>query len=164
MWTFLFFFVVALIFSIGTISYETSYTVTSGDLTDDNYYIQKGINHLFWAPMTLTPSGNFQYPPQQNSQYPTCSLFKGLEFPNGTSTALADYSFLATMIYQAPETLQLTLDEWFGPDFATIRTEWVIEFRQNIQGGQAAVNYNIVSFPSNISVVIVRGSTTAWVS
>jgi hypothetical protein len=163
MWTFLFFIVVALIFSIGTISYQNSYSVTSGDLTDDNYYIQEGIDHLFWAPMILTPSGAFQYPPNQNLQYPSCSLFKGLEFPNGTSTALTDYAFLATMIYQAPETLQSTLDVWFGPDFATIQTDLVNEFRQNIVGGQAPVNYNVVSFPSNITVIVVRGSTTSWV-
>jgi hypothetical protein len=164
MWTFLFFTVVAWILSIGTISYQNSYTVTSDDLPDDNYYIQKGINHLYWAPMTLTPYGTFRYPPQQNLQYPACPLFKGLEFPNGTSSALADYALLATMIYQAPETLQFTLDEWFGPDFATIHTDWVAEFRQNIEGGHAAVDFNVVSFPRNVTVVVVRGSTTAWVS
>ena len=168
MWFFLLLIVVALVFSIGSISYETSYSVESSastyDAEDSNYYVQDGIDHVFWAKMKLTPIGAFAYHPQQNLQYPTCQLFKGLEFPNSTSTALADYTFLATLIYQAPETLQETFDSWFGPGFGTIETDLIEEFRATIPGGAAAVSYNLARFGDYNEVVIVRGSTTAWVS
>ncbi|KAG7374006.1 lipase class 3 [Nitzschia inconspicua] len=163
MWSFFFFIVVALIFSIGSISYQSSYTTTTTELTDDNFYIQEGLEHLFWAPMTLTPLGNFQYQPQPNLQYPTCQLIQDLEIANGTSALLEDYAFLATMIYQAPETLQTTLDDWFGPGLAAVQTELVEDFRKTVPGGSAAVDYNVVYFlQSNTAVVVVRGSTTAW--
>jgi hypothetical protein len=127
MWSFLLIIVVSLLFSLDSIAYKNGSGVDSMDLTDDNYYIQEGINHLFWAPMNLTTIGDFEYPPLTNMQYPTCQLFKGLEIPNSTSTALADYAFLATLIYQAPETLQ---SEYFVgfPFFRWTRLCHVISF------------------------------------
>jgi hypothetical protein len=114
--------------------------------------------------MNLTPLGAFAYFPNENMQYPTCRLSQGLDFPGGEFTAMADYAFLATLIYQAPETIQGTLDEWFGRGVGTVETTTTTEFRQNVPGGSAAVRYNLVSFSNGMGVVVVRGSTNAWVS
>jgi len=160
MGVFIFFALVAFIFSLGSISYK--HDSTPDEITDDNYYVQEGLGQLFWGTMDLTPRGQFVYPPLGNMQYPTCGLSKELEFPDGELTALADYAFLATLIYQAPETLQGTLDEWFGPGVGTIESNMTSSFRQSIPGGTNAVNYNIVSFSNGMYVVLVRGSTTAW--
>ena len=162
MWAFVFIAILALVFSMGTVTYQSSGNADPNDVPY-GYYEQDGF--LFWAPINLTTRGDFAYPPQDTMQYPTCRLFKGFDFPSGNSTALADYTFLATMIYQAPETLQGTLDEWFGPGVGTVEVDLTKEFRQNVSGGATAVNYNFVSFSnSSLGVVLVRGSTTAWVS
>jgi lipase ATG15 len=125
-------------------------------------YIPIGQNISYWSSIELTPLGDFEYPPQNNMQYPTCRLFKGFQFPGGDSTGLADYAFLATMIYQAPETYVDTLDAWFGPGMGTVEWELVEEFRLTIAGGRAAVKYQVISFGEDLAVVVVRGSTSSW--
>ena len=166
MWSFFFMIIGAMILSIGAISYETAYTVentASGVVHEDNNYsVQEGIDDLFWAPTRLTAPGAFAYIPSESLQYPTCRLVEGMEFESNSETALVDYTFLATVIYQAPETLQDPVDSWFGPGVGTIETDLVAEFRLNVSGGLAAVNYNVITMADNSQVVIVRGSTRAW--
>lgn len=133
---------------------------------DDSWDSQGGSDN-YWPPMDLTPIGNFAYQPLPNLQYPTCRLFKGLELPGGESTGLADYAFLATLIYQAPDTIQDALDGWFGPGIATLDEQYVAEYRENVPGGSADVDYGVVSFGKTpdrppVVVVIVRGSTSPW--
>merc|ERR1719329_447823 len=67
---------------------------------------------LYWDPIRLTPPGMFIYPPQNNLQYPACSIFSGLGL--GSKTALIDYTFLDTIVYQDPNTFQNATDAWFG--------------------------------------------------
>ncbi|KAL7556733.1 hypothetical protein ACA910_005158 [Epithemia clementina (nom. ined.)] len=111
----------------------------------------------------LLPRNNYSYPPQPNLPYPTCALAKGLGLPGGNATALADYAFLAVMAYQPPGTFQDKLDQWFGPRVAKDELGIVLEFRQRVQGGNAAVSYHLVTFPeAGGAVLVVRGSTTAW--
>jgi hypothetical protein len=161
MWILTVLIVIILVFSASSISYQNGNT-QADDVTDDNYDVQDG--QTYWAPMMLTPAGAFEYAPQNSQQYPTCRLFQGLELPGGNSTGLADYAFLATLVYAAPETLQGTLDEWFGAGVATLESELVTEYRAKVYGGGAAVDYQVVSFNgSALAVVLVRGSTTSWV-
>jgi hypothetical protein len=150
-------------FSLSTIIYQNRYSNATNEVSDDNnYYIQDGAS--YWPPMMLTPPGDFQYTPQNSQQYPTCRLFQGLELPGGNSTGLADYAFLATLIYSAPETMQNTLDEWFGSGVATLESGLVTEYRRAVYGGGAAVDYNVVSFyGGSLAVILVRGSTSSWV-
>jgi len=112
--------------------------------------------------IVLLPRDNFVYEPTPNLPYPTCRLAKGLEIPFSNSTGLADYAFLAVLAYQPPDLFQDKLDDWFGEGVAKDETDTVREFRQEIKGGQAAVSYHLVSFPGNLAVVVVRGSTTPW--
>ena len=158
MWSFFFMIIGAMILSIGAISYETAYTVentASGVVHEDNnYYVQEGIDDLFWAPTRLTAPGAFAYIPSESLQYPTCRLVEGMEFESNSETALVDYTFLATVIYQAPETLQDPVDSWFGPGVGTIETDLVAEFRLNVSGGLAAVNYNVITMADNTQVEI----------
>jgi lipase ATG15 len=113
--------------------------------------------------LVILPQGDFVYQPQPNMPYPSCRLSKGLEIPGSDSTALIDYAFLAEVVYQSPDLIQDKLDEWFGDGFAVNEEETVERFRQEVPGGQAAVAYFLVRFPSvNSAVVVVRGSTTSW--
>lgn len=112
--------------------------------------------------IVILPLGDFEYPPQPGLPYPSCRLSKGLQIPGSVSTALADYAFLAALAYQRPEIFQSQLDEWFGPNVAKDEVEIVKNFRSEVEGGQAAVSYKLVTFPGNAGVVVVRGSTTSW--
>uniref|UniRef100_A0A7S2YHJ8 Fungal lipase-like domain-containing protein n=1 Tax=Entomoneis paludosa TaxID=265537 RepID=A0A7S2YHJ8_9STRA len=113
--------------------------------------------------IVLLPRGEFVYEPTPNLPYPTCALAKGVQVPNSNATALADYAFLSVMAYQPPETFQEKLDLWFGPGVATDEVEIVRDFRQQVEGGNAAVSYHWVTFlDSTAGVVVVRGSTTSW--
>lgn len=163
MWILVVLIVIIFIFSLSSMIYQNqNETAETDNVTDDTYYDQEG--ESYWPNMVLTPPGAFKYPPQSSQQYPSCRLFQGLELPGGNSTGLADYAFLATLIYSAPESLQGTLDEWFGSGVATLESELVTEFRKNVYGGGAAVEYNVVSFYGGaLGVVLVRGSTSSWV-
>lgn len=109
-------------------------------------------------------SQDFAYLPQPNMQYQSCSLYKGLDLPEKTSTSLVNYAFLCLMSYQSPETVQPALNEWFGEGVATFRPDISSSFRSQVEGGAAAVSYRFVTFAPDhdFGVVIVRGSTTAW--
>ena len=72
-------------------------------------------------------------------------------------------AFLAVMAYQPPNTFQEKLDQWFGPGIAKDEVDIVREFRQRVEGGNAAVSYRLVTFPDVAgAIVTVRGSTTSW--
>ena len=66
------------------------------------------------------------------------------------------------MAYQNRASFQDRLDAWFGPNVATDEPEIVNDFRSKVKGGQAAVDYRLVTFPNSFAVVVVRGSTTPW--
>ena len=112
--------------------------------------------------MTLLPVDDFAYEPQPNLPYPSCRMSKGLEIPTSNSTSLADYTFLADLEYEPPDTIQAKLDQWFGEGVATDRQDIVDQFRMQVAGGNAPVTYNLYTFPGDVGVVSVRGSTTAW--
>ena len=122
------------------------------------------INSVKWVPpLRLTPRGDFVYPPQNNLQYPTCSLSKAVEILNNTHTTLIDYNFLANLIYQAPETHQETVDAWFGPGIGKMDANVTRTYRETLPNPDSAVSYDIVSFGSELSIVTIRGTATAWV-
>jgi lipase ATG15 len=114
--------------------------------------------------LVILPQGDFVYEPLPGMPYPSCQLSKGLVMPGApNSTALIDYAFLAGIVYQSPDLIQGYLDQWFGEGFAVNDEDIVNTFRQEVPGGQAAVAYFLISFPSvNSAIVVVRGSTTSW--
>jgi hypothetical protein len=148
MTTFLMIIVVLFTLTIGSVGLQT------GILVEDFY----------WEKIRLTPIGDFVYPPQQNMLYPTCSLMNNANILNSTETTLIDYSFLATMMYQDPKTLQVTLDEWFGPGIGKMDTKTTSDYKNTLKNPNLAVNYDIVSFGDKMSVVAVKGSSSPWVS
>ena len=149
-WIGAFLFIIVGIFTlaVGVLGYERGVHIT-GD--------------VYWEPLRLTPRGDFVYPPQNNLRYPTCSLFNDVEILNNTQTTLIDYNFLASMITQAPETQQETIDEWFGPGIGKMDTNVTRTYRETLTKPDLAVSYDIVSFGSELSIVTIRGSRTAWV-
>lgn len=133
--------------AVGTLGFET--VGTAHDVYPD--------------PARLTPIGAFEYTPQPNLKYPTCSLLDNADILNNTGTNLIDYNFLADMIYQDPESYQGTLDEWFGPDVAKVDSEISREYKEGLDSSQLDVNYDLFSFGDNRKVIVVRGSKTSWV-
>ena len=119
----------------------------------------------YWDPVRLTPMGDFAYSAQNdNLKYPTCSLKNDALVSNDISTTLIDYTFLSAMIYQDPETHQKTTDEWFGSGVGTLDDHVIREYRKTLKIPHLDVDYDVVSFKNNNSIVVVRGSGTAWVS
>merc|ERR1712196_746693 len=101
------------VLTIGSLGYEDGLHLSVTDMKEDpNYALGEDGYSLYWAPMRLTPPGQFSYPPLENLQYPSCSIFSGAGIERKTS--LIDYNFLASVIYQDPLTFQETTDTWFG--------------------------------------------------
>jgi len=136
------------------------FTLTIGVIGYGGFYKPEDI---YWEQLRLLPRGDFMYPPQNNLRYPTCSLINNVDIFNATETTLIDYNFLSTMIYQAPGTQQDTVDEWFGPGIGNINFNDTLAYRKTLTNPDLHVSYDIVQFGSDMSIVTVRGSLTAWV-
>ena len=151
------------VLTIGSLGYEKGVHLTVSDMEENPVYsVGEDGYSRYWAPMRLTPPGQFSYPTLRNLQYPSCSIFAGAGIER--KTALIDYNFLASVIYQDPTTFQETTDTWFGPGEAKWETNVTDAYRATLQNPDTHVMYDILSYGNETSVVVIRGSTTAWVS
>mmetsp|Transcript_22322 Transcript_22322/g.48510 ORF Transcript_22322/g.48510 Transcript_22322/m.48510 type:complete len:1008 (+) Transcript_22322:13-3036(+) len=111
---------------------------------------------------------DFRYVPQNGTfHYPTCALTEDFAIPeadrSGTSSsALADYAYMASIAYTAPESMPSVLDAWFGEDVVFDNTELVEEFRSGRE--ESAVHFKLLTFPNNpdFAVVSIRGTNNGW--
>ena len=118
-----------------------------------------------WHPAArLTPRGDFEYLPQPNLKYPTCSLMNNANIVNSTKTALMDYNFMSDIIFQHETTQQGTLDQWFGPEVAKVDSQIASDYRKTLSEPNLAVafDYEVVSFGEERKVIVVRGTSTPW--
>ena len=163
MTTFLFIIFALVTLAVGALGYERGISITlsqsSKEVAEDGYSV-------YTTPLRLTPRGDFYYPPQKNLQYPTCSIFGGIDVAGGVETALIDTTFLSgQVIYQDPATFQDAIDLWFGPGVGRLDTNVTRAYRDTLLDPNMQVNYDIFSFREDkLAVVVVRGSWTAWVS
>ncbi|KAL9179381.1 hypothetical protein ACHAXT_008671 [Thalassiosira profunda] len=108
---------------------------------------------------------DFYYPPQPDTlAYPTCKLAKGFEFPDETTSDLADYSFLSAMAYETSEVTSYTLTKWFGPDAVVDEEEFVAQFREDSGTTAIPVFFKLFSIPAfpGYAVMSIRGSETMF--
>jgi lipase ATG15 len=113
----------------------------------------------------VTFADDFIYEPQPDLPYPTCSVQKGFSLPGqGSSAALADYSFLATMSFAAPEEAQPLLDQWFGEGAVVDDFEYVNKYRAATGTANHPVSYKLFTIPSlpDSAIVSIRGSESLW--
>jgi hypothetical protein len=62
---------------------------------------------------------DFQYTPKKNTfKYPTCSMTADFQLPGSNSHAMADYAYMASIAYVAPESMPDMLEAWFGEGVA----------------------------------------------
>ncbi|CAJ1969774.1 unnamed protein product [Cylindrotheca closterium] len=108
---------------------------------------------------------DFEYKPLENTfKYPTCSLTSNFALPGSNETALADYTFLAGVAYNAPESMPGLLDAWFGEDVAQDNHEFVTEYRSGL-AVDSAVHYKLITFPTlnpEFAIVDIRGTNNGW--
>ncbi|KAL7555879.1 hypothetical protein ACA910_019295 [Epithemia clementina (nom. ined.)] len=117
------------------------------------------------TPDNLLP--DFRYLPQEGTfQYPTCAMTTEFAIPGGSNgTALADYAYLASIAYVAPESMPDMLNAWFGPNKATDRVDFVTKYRASDPAQQkSAVHYKLIQFADNpdFAVVTIRGTSNGW--
>jgi len=165
LWMATFIFIIFALFTlaVGALGYERGLGLTlsqsSKEVGEDGY-------SLYTSPLRLTPRGDFSYPPQKNLQYPTCSIFGGIDVAGGVETALIDTAFLSgQVIYQDPESFQGAIDLWFGQGVGRLDRRVTSAYRETLmeQKTNKQVNYDIFSFREDrLAVVVVRGSWTAW--
>jgi lipase ATG15 len=106
----------------------------------------------------------FYYEQQPGLPYPTCSVQKGFAFPGQDASALADYSFLATMAFAAPDESQPLLDQWFGENQVIDDYQYVQEYREATGTQSHPVSYKLFTIPAlpQSAVVSIRGSEAMW--
>lgn len=108
---------------------------------------------------------DFEYKPLANTfKYPTCSLTSDFALPGSNETALADYTYLAGIAYNAPESMPELLDAWFGEDVAQDNHEFVDEYRSGLET-DSAVHYKLITFPKlnpEFAIVDIRGTNNGW--
>eukprot|EP00522_Entomoneis_paludosa_P011926 CAMPEP_0172439516 /NCGR_PEP_ID=MMETSP1065-20121228/474_1 /TAXON_ID=265537 /ORGANISM="Amphiprora paludosa, Strain CCMP125" /LENGTH=969 /DNA_ID=CAMNT_0013188207 /DNA_START=79 /DNA_END=2988 /DNA_ORIENTATION=- len=113
---------------------------------------------------------DFRYVPQNGTfQYPTCSMTSDFAIPSesgsgASSSALADYAYMAAIAYTAPESMPEVLDAWFGEDVAVDNVDLVSEFRSSREA-DSAVHFKLLTFPtlnSDFAVVTIRGTNNGW--
>lgn len=113
----------------------------------------------------VTFADDFIYETQPDLPYPTCSVQKGFSLPGkDSSAALADYSFLATMSFAAPEEAQPLLDQWFGEGAVVDDFEYVNRYRAATGTANHPVSYKLFTIPSlpDSAIVSIRGSESLW--
>ena len=97
-------------------------------------------------------------------KYPTCSLTSDFALPGSNATALADYTYLAGITYNSPESMPELLDAWFGKDVAQDNNALVEEYRSGLET-DSAVHYKLITFPKldpEFAIVDIRGTNNGW--
>ena len=103
---------------------------------------------------------DFRYTPVEGTwKYPTCSLTSDFAIPGSNETALADYAYIASIAYTAPESMKDVLDVWFGEGVAQDNNDLVAKYRESLTS-DSAVHYKLITFPENpeYAVVSIRGT------
>ena len=108
---------------------------------------------------------DFEYKPLENTfKYPTCSLTSDFALPGSNETALADYTYLAGIAYNSPESMKDLLEAWFGPDVAQDNDDLVQQYREGLET-DSAVHYKLITFPKldpDFAIVDIRGTNNGW--
>jgi len=108
---------------------------------------------------------DFRYVPENGTfAYPTCSMTSDFQIPGSDSTAMADYAYLASIAYVAPESMPKSLNKWFGDGVAYDDVDLVTKFRTKEDSHNSAVHYKLITFPANpdFAVVTIRGTSNGW--
>ena len=111
---------------------------------------------------------DFHYSPQPGTfQYPTCAMTDDFAIPTGETNSthpstLADYAYIASIAYTAPESMEKVLDAWFGEGVVKDNLDLVTEFRSKRE--ESAVHFKLLTFPYNpeFAVVTIRGTNNGW--
>jgi len=106
---------------------------------------------------------DFYYEQQEDLQYPTCSIGKGLVGVGGSQTDISDFVYVAALAYRDPTITQDELDQWFGEDVAFDNEDLVQAYR-TANNVQSAVSFKLITFPNvgNLALLAIRGTANAW--
>jgi lipase ATG15 len=108
---------------------------------------------------------DFRYVRQEGFAYPTCSMTPDFQIPKSPTSALADYAYLASIAYVAPQAMPSRLDGWFGQGVAYDDFDLVTKYRQKVEGAApSAVHYKLITFPDDpdFAVLTIRGTQNGW--
>lgn len=112
---------------------------------------------------------DFRYVPKNGTfQYPTCVMTADFAIPTidgaSSETTLADYAYIASIAYTAPESMPNVLAAWFGDDLVVDNVDLVNEFRSTLEE-DSAVHFKLLTFPTanpDFAVVTIRGTNNGW--
>eukprot|EP00586_Coscinodiscus_wailesii_P013946 CAMPEP_0172501448 /NCGR_PEP_ID=MMETSP1066-20121228/149922_1 /TAXON_ID=671091 /ORGANISM="Coscinodiscus wailesii, Strain CCMP2513" /LENGTH=348 /DNA_ID=CAMNT_0013276235 /DNA_START=455 /DNA_END=1501 /DNA_ORIENTATION=- len=114
----------------------------------------------------ITYLPDFEYEPQNVLAYPTCTVKKGLGYPEGVEPNLSDYAFIAKLAYFEPNLVQPGLNSWFGALDMNVTNEITIvkQFKERQEKKQQnnPVAFSFISFDvegKKIGIVSVRGTS-----
>lgn len=119
----------------------------------------------------LSFTDKFHYPGTGTLEYTSCQLGGGIFPPASTDHSLADFAFLSSAAYLAPDVADASLKDWFAEvgSITEVEEDVVAAFRDIYEkaNGKSPVQYKFFGFPDafdglGVGVVSIRGTSNGW--